>query len=63
MRSDSIDIDRPLADFELDSVDAVELASEFERAFGHELDPEFFLDGSQSLRKVVAKLAEITGMG
>ena len=59
-RSDSIDIDRPLADFDLDSVNAVELALEFERAFGLELDPEFFLYGNQSLREMVAKLAERT---
>jgi acyl carrier protein len=57
--SEAIDLDQPLADFDLDSVDAVELTSEFEKAFGHELDPEFFLRGGRSLREVVAGLAEV----
>jgi acyl carrier protein len=54
--SEEIQLDQKLASFDLDSVDAVELTSEFEKVFGRELDPERFLNGSQTLREALAGL-------
>lgn len=54
--SDSIDMDSPFSRFDLDSVDAVEMAAEFEKAFGCEVRPEFFLQSAPSLREMVPQL-------
>jgi acyl carrier protein len=56
--SDSIDADAPLAQFDLDSVDAVEMASQFEKTFACRIGPEFFLQGRQSVRALVPRLLE-----
>ncbi|HMN88179.1 MAG TPA: acyl carrier protein [Bauldia sp.] len=56
--SDSIDLDARFAEFDIDSVDAVEMATEFEKAFGVGIGPEFFLRGDQSVRDMVEELAE-----
>ncbi len=56
--SDTIDMDAPFSRFDLDSVDAVEMAAEFEKAFGCEVGPEFFLQGTPSLREMVPRLLE-----
>ena len=54
--SEAIDIDMPLARFDLDSVDAVEMASQFEKTFGCQIGPEFFLQGEPSVRALVPRL-------
>ena len=54
--SDSVDVGAPLSRFDLDSVDAVEMAQEFEKAFARRIGPEFFLQGDQSLRQLVPRL-------
>ncbi len=54
--SDAIDIDTPFRQFDLDSVDAVEMAAEFERAFGVDIGPEFFLRGEVTVREMVEAL-------
>ena len=54
--SESIDMDAPFSRFDLDSVDAVEMAAEFEKAFECEVGPEFFLQGTTSLREMVPQL-------
>jgi acyl carrier protein len=56
--SDTIDSDSPLSDFDLDSVDAVEMAAEFEKAFGLGIGPEFFLRGEPTVRDMVEALVE-----
>ena len=56
--SDSIDLDTRFAEFDIDSVDAVEMATEFEKAFGVGIGPEFFLRGDRSVRDMVEDLAE-----
>lgn len=59
--SGSIDIDVPFSRFDLDSVDAVEMAAEFERAFGCEVGPEFFLQSAPTLRAMIPHLIEVAG--
>ena len=61
--SDSIDLSQQIADFDLDSLDAVELAAQFEKTFGHELDVELFLQGAKSLGDVVTAMAETVAFG
>ena len=56
--SGSIDPDAPLAQFDLDSVDAVEMASQFEKTFVCRIGPESFLQGQQSVRALVPRLLE-----
>jgi acyl carrier protein len=54
--SDSVDVDIPFSRFDLDSVDAVEMAAEFEKAFGYDIGPEFFLQSTPSVRQMVEQL-------
>ena len=61
--SDSIDMDAPFSRFDLDSVDAVEMAAEFEKAFGCEVGPEFFLQSTPSIRDMVPRLVEAANAG
>jgi acyl carrier protein len=56
--SDSIDLDTRFAEFDIDSVDAVEMAAEFAKAFGVDIGPEFFLRGDQPVRHMVDELVE-----
>jgi acyl carrier protein len=57
--SRSIDIDVPFSRFDLDSVDAVEMAAEFEKAFRCEVGPEFFLQSAPTIRAMVPRLVEL----
>ena len=41
----------------IDSVDAVEMAAEFGKAFGYDIAPEFFLRSAPSVREMVEELA------
>ncbi len=59
--SDGVDIDMPFRHFDLDSVDAVEMASEFEKAFGYAIGPEFFLNGDTTVRDMAGDL--VNGRG
>ena len=59
--SDAIDIDIPFRHFDLDSVDAVEMASEFEKAFGYAIGPEFFLNGDTTVRDMAGDLVHRGG--
>lgn len=60
--SASIDWDAPFSSFDLDSVDAVEMAAQFEKAFGCEIGPEFFLQSTPTVRDMVPRLvAEAQG--
>ncbi|WP_371345132.1 acyl carrier protein [Ancylobacter sp. IITR112] len=60
--SDTIDADAPLSSFDLDSVDAVEMALQFETTFDQRIGAEFFLIGEPTLRElaevIVANAAE-----
>lgn len=56
--SDAIEIDVPFSHFDLDSVDAVEMAAEFEKAFSFEIGPEFFLRGEPTVSEMAAALVE-----
>ena len=56
--SESIDIDGALGVFDLDSLDAVTMALEMEKAFGIEVEPETFLESDQTIAGVVAALAQ-----
>ena len=61
--SELIDRDIPLSRFDIDSVDAVRMALEFERAFRCEVGPELFLGGGKSLREMVAVLSALVEKG
>lgn len=54
--SASIDIDASLAAYDIDSVDAVEMALQFEKAFGREIGAEFFLRSEPSLRELAGQI-------
>lgn len=54
--SDSIETSVPFSRFDLDSVDAVQMAAEFEKTFHVEVGPEFFLRGHQSIEEIVEGL-------
>jgi acyl carrier protein len=60
-KSEAIDRAASLSAFDIDSVDAVEMAAEFEKAFDCEVDPEFFLRGRESIAEMVPFLAEVAG--
>ncbi|WP_421725958.1 acyl carrier protein [Bauldia sp.] len=56
--SESIEANVPFSRFDIDSVDAVQMAAEFEKAFAVEIGPEFFLRGELTLDEMVALIAE-----
>lgn len=58
MTSDTIDPTVPLANYDLDSVDAVEMAMKFECAFGRAIHPESFMDGDKSIDELAERLAD-----
>lgn len=55
--ADAMDPAQPLAAYDLDSVDAVEMALELEKAFGLVLDPETFLESRNSVSAIADALA------
>jgi acyl carrier protein len=61
--SGAIDRDMPLSRFDIDSVDAVQMALEFERAFNCQVGPELFLGGGQSIREMVPVLLTLAEKG
>lgn len=56
--SGTIDPAAPLANYDLDSVDAVEMAMQFECAFGRAIHPESFMDGGKSIGALAEQLAD-----
>lgn len=56
--ADDLDPGSPLASHDLDSVDAVNMALEFEDAFSLEIGPETFLDGDATLAAIAARVAD-----
>lgn len=54
--ADSLDRSRPMGSFDVDSFDAVEMAFAIEKAFGVEVDPEFFLIRVDTLDQVIARV-------
>lgn len=58
-KSDDIDPDEPMSIYDFDSIDAVEMAMEFERKFDRPTEPELFLRSDQSLNQLVAALERI----
>lgn len=55
--SGTIDPAAPLSTYDLDSVDAVEMAMRFECAFGRPIHPESFMDGDRSITSLAQQLA------
>ncbi|CBS88970.1 acyl carrier protein [Azospirillum lipoferum] len=55
--ADAMDPGQPLAGYDLDSVDAVEMALEMEKAFGIALHPETFLESRNSVAAIADTLA------
>lgn len=58
LESATIDPAAPLANYDLDSVDAVEMAMRFECAFGRPIHPESFMDGVKSIGALAEQLAD-----
>lgn len=67
--ADSLDRARLMGSFDVDSFDAVEMAFAIEKAFGVEVDPEFFLNRTDTLGQLVARVrlaitaGGVTGQG
>ncbi|PWC88145.1 hypothetical protein TSH100_08730 [Azospirillum sp. TSH100] len=55
--ADRLDPGQPLAVYDLDSVDAVEMALEMEKAFGIVLHPETFLDTTITVAAIATAIA------
>ncbi|WP_049976451.1 acyl carrier protein [Azospirillum sp. B506] len=55
--AERMDPGQPLAVYDLDSVDAVEMALEMEKAFRIVLDPEIFLDTATSIAAIATAIA------
>ncbi|NYZ11328.1 acyl carrier protein [Azospirillum sp. RWY-5-1] len=56
--SGTIDPAAPLSTYDLDSVDAIEMAMQFECAFGRAIHPEIFMDGDRSIDALAEQLAD-----
>ena len=56
--SESIDTTSPLSYFDLDSLDAVNLALELEDRFGFAVHPETFMDYNASINDISLRLSE-----
>ena len=54
--SDIIRPAEPMRTYDLDSLDAVEMALDFERMYGLAVHPEFFMDGAASIESLVESL-------
>lgn len=57
--AENLDADACLGAYDLDSVDAVEMALEFERAFGFAIHPETFLNAEASLPDLAEALSSL----
>ncbi len=56
-KSELLDLDAPMAIYDFDSIDAVEMAFEFERTFGREVDPHVLLQSDQTVGGLIAHLS------
>ena len=54
--SATIDVDASLSTYDMDSVDAVEMAMQFEKTFGREIGAEFFLRSKPSLKELAEQI-------
>lgn len=54
--SESVAPDETIGSFDIDSVDAIEMAMQMERELGYEIDPELFLRGDLTLGAVAEAL-------
>lgn len=55
--ADTLDLSAPLSYFDVDSLDAVEMAFEFEKKFAREVDPEIFMDSDRTIVQLIEALA------
>ncbi|WP_428028797.1 acyl carrier protein [Ancylobacter sp.] len=55
--SDAIALDANLSAFDIDSVDAVEMAMQFEKAFNCQIGAEFFLRDEATIQQLADELA------
>jgi acyl carrier protein len=53
---EGMDPHAPLSRYDLDSFDAVQMSVELSSAYGVNVDPEFFLDGSRSVAEAAAAI-------
>lgn len=58
--SEDIDIEAPLHVYDLDSVDAVVMALELQKAFGITVHPEIFLAGEQTIAAIARDFPRLT---
>lgn len=56
--ADALDLHAPMSVHDLDSVDAVEMVMEFEKAFACEADPEQVLRGDRTLAELIEVLRD-----
>ncbi|MDQ0347348.1 acyl carrier protein [Ancylobacter vacuolatus] len=54
--SDTIDLDSRLSHFDIDSVDAVEMALQFETTFNRPIGAEFFLVSELTIRELAGQI-------
>ena len=54
--ADDIELTGTLDEFDIDSFDAVEMAFGIEQTFGTEIDPEFFLNRSDTVEQVIVRV-------
>lgn len=57
-KADALDLHAPMSVHDFDSVDAVEMAMAFEKAFACEADPEQFLRGDHTLAELIEGLRD-----
>lgn len=57
--ADTLDLARSIDSFDVDSFDAVEMAFAIEKAFGAEVDPEYFLNRSATVAEVIDRVQAV----
>lgn len=55
--SETISVDEPFGTFDLDSLDAVTMALEMEKALGGDISPETFLDSEATIATIVDRMS------
>lgn len=55
--SETLSVDEPFGTFDLDSLDAVTMALEMEKALGVEVAPETFLDSEATIATITDRVA------
>lgn len=54
--SETISVDEPFRTFDLDSLDAVTMALEMEKALGVDISPEMFLNGDATIAVITDRM-------